>query len=303
VYTPFLGHLLALIFVYHSSLAQQCPTELLSIANKTFTVPLRSPVTFKLCDTLENGCAVPGGGQICAGPGCSSVCQSWGGENPGAASLGKFSSFTKNATTIILIHTGGDPVYPPGPPDPGPRETFIFIHCGGSEPVGEWQFVDALDLPRDGAAYQYWLITTSSLCGSGSDKLDPGYPVSIAFPGYLLLTNEPIHKGAAVTLLQPKLSYRLNVSVACGQDSNCLFQVFVLDNTNMQNFLANKPFVCKNAVCNQRWAQIVLGLDLVADGFNVHVVVVPQVPTTLSILVAGTTIGAGEIDLTVAKLS
>jgi len=297
-YTSLVGFLLSLIFVYHC-LAQQCPTELLSIANKTVTL------TVKLCNTLESGCSTPGGGQICSGPDCSSVCQTWntGGPNAGAASLGKYSSFNKNATTIILKHTGGDPIPPPGPPDPGPRETIIFIHCGGSEPVGNWQYVDASDNPKDGNTYQYWLITTTNLCGSGSDKLDPGYPVLIAFPGYLLLTNEQIVKGAAVTLIQPKLSYRLNVSVACGQDSDCLFQVFVLDDQNMQNFSANKQFVCKNAVCNQKWAQFVVGLDLVADGFNVHVVVVPQGPTTLSILVAGTPIGAGEIDLTVVKFS
>jgi len=295
---------LSLIFVYHCW--AQCPNELLSISRQTFTANATSipasNVTLKLCDTLDNGCFTAGGGQICRGAGCSSVCQSWYANSPnrGAASLGKFDSFTRNATTIILKYTGGDPVPPPGPPLPGARETLIFIHCGGTSPVGNWQFIDASVPPKDGV-YQYWLITTSSLCGSGTGKLDPGYPVPIAFPGYIQLTNEPVIKGAAVTLSKPTQSYRLNVSVTCGPGSDCLFQVFVLDDTNMENFTADKQFVCKNAVCNQKWAQFVLGLDLEPDASSVHVVIVPQYSTKLSILVAGTAHGS-EFDLTPTKM-
>ena len=41
---------------------------------------------------------------------------------------------------IVLKYEFGDPVPPPGPPDPGPREAFIFISCGGNAPVGAWTY-------------------------------------------------------------------------------------------------------------------------------------------------------------------
>ena len=50
---------------------------------------------------------------------------------------------------IILKYTGGDPVPPPGPPDPGPREAYIFVKCGGSTTIGPWTYVDASFLPTE----------------------------------------------------------------------------------------------------------------------------------------------------------
>ena len=57
--------------------------------------------------------------------------------------------FYKTETMIVLKYTGGDPVPPPGPPDPGAREAFVFITCDGSSVIGPWTYIDASVLPRD----------------------------------------------------------------------------------------------------------------------------------------------------------
>jgi len=96
-----------------------------------------------LCGTIEQGCATPGGGQVCQGSNCCSICQTWGtDQNPGAACLGKFDSANVEGGKLSLHYSHGDPVPPPGPPDPGPRIAVVRLKCGTSDWANP-TFIDA----------------------------------------------------------------------------------------------------------------------------------------------------------------
>lgn len=151
----------------------QCPASLSGIASTIYTVPTGQPgmiVEMMVCGTLPQGCATPGGGQICTGAGCCSICQEWNKDQPnaGAACLGKFVSSSLDGSTVELKYTGGDPVPPPGPPDPGPREAIVRLTCG-SAAFGDALYVDASNRPKDGNAYVYEVDAKSSYaCGGVS---------------------------------------------------------------------------------------------------------------------------------------
>jgi len=269
-------------------MTQKCPPVLQPIGDTVFTlrsVTGPSDVQFRVCGTLDTptGCSVPGGGNVCTGPGCCSVCQRWRQNDPypGAACLGTLTSYTINATTIVLRYLDGDVVHYP---TTTPRETFVIIKCDGSSPVGDWKYIDASELPGNGQYYQYFLITSSNLCGNPDNgKLDPGFPTSIVFPAYYAV-KQMVHIGAAITFIQPEDTYTLNMSVKCS--SSCLFKVYLLDETNMLNFMTNQPFVCQNSMCNTPWAQYDVTVDIDAKGGHLYVLVLPQAPATLAIQVA-----------------
>jgi len=132
-----------------------CPTQFFSdpsIPYQQFTIPNPAPespqdyVKFTLCGTFSDGCNPPGGGNVCQGPGCCSVCQYWnvGIVNPGNACLGKFASYTQlSSGSIALTYFGGDPIPPPGPPEPGNRETLIIINPGDTNTLENLTFIDS----------------------------------------------------------------------------------------------------------------------------------------------------------------
>jgi len=268
-------------------MAQRCPSELESIGNTVYTAVSKTgtTITFKLCGTLDNGCATPGGGQICKDPGCCSICQRWGqnGPNEGAACLGgQFMSHLLNATMFVLYYTYGDPVYDGVPPSS--RETNIVLSCGGLSPIGDWKFIDATEVPRQGNVWMYSLSTATSLCAApGNGKLDPGYPFSITVPGYYARKTS-LQKGAAIAVSQPNGLYTLNITVLCG--TSCLFKTLLLDSSNMQKFLTDQPFVCRNDLCNQLWGQYHFEDMISASGSQLYVLVLPQGTAVLSVQVA-----------------
>jgi len=118
------------------------------------------------------------------------------------------------------------------------------------------------------------------------NKLDPGYPFAILFPGYFS-TETRVQIGAAVSVASPKaLDFKLDISVKC-ISTQCAFKILLVDYANYLSFLLDKPFVCKND-CQQNWGQYYSSHRIVNNfpNSNFYVVVVPVIGAAdLSILV------------------
>jgi len=121
---------------------------------------------------------------------------------------------------------------------------------------------------------------------TSNNKLDPGYPFAILFPGYFS-TETRVQTGAAVSVASPQaLDFKLDVSVKC-ISTQCAFKVLLVDSANFQLFLVDKPFVCQND-CQQNWGQYYSShrINNTFPNSNLFVVVIPvNGPADLSILV------------------
>jgi len=66
-----------------------------------------------------------------------------------------------------LYYDGGDPVPPPGPPDPGPRTAIVRLACGGAD-FANPQFIDGNANHKPGDPYLYEIdANTKYACGVG----------------------------------------------------------------------------------------------------------------------------------------
>jgi len=121
------------------------------------------------CGTFSDGCNPPGGGNVCQGPGCCSVCQEWnvGIANPGSACLGKYTGYSTAGGVITLKYQGGDPVPPPGPPDPGAREAEVRLKCGTSA-MSNMKYIDANGRKAPDGNYLYEIDADSSYACGGA---------------------------------------------------------------------------------------------------------------------------------------
>jgi len=154
---------------------QDCPTSWFSnpgILTQTYKIPTPFPnspndyIAFIPCGTFNDGCTVQGAGNICSLPGCCSVCQRWnvGIANEGAACLGKLAQwqmFPNN--TLLMKYKGGDPIPPPGPPNPGPREAEITITFGPGNTLTNLTFVDPNGRANPDGAYVYSIYALGPL--------------------------------------------------------------------------------------------------------------------------------------------
>jgi len=167
----------ALAEIDFAQLDPSCPTQYFAdpgILSREFDIPTPSPnspndyVAINPCGTFLDGCNPPGGDNMCQGPGCCSVCQKWnvGIVNPGSACLGKYVGYQSFPNgSIMFAYTGGDPVPPPGPPQPGPRAATFLVSPGNYNGFSNGTFTFSPPQGPDGA-YVYPITAQGplSLC-------------------------------------------------------------------------------------------------------------------------------------------
>jgi len=154
-----------------NKLDPNCPTHLFVngswLLMQEFRIPLPTPfgpndyVGIIPCGTYSKGCNPPGGGNVCQSAGCCSVCQNWnvGQADPGSASLGKFIGYDLQPNgTIVFYYKGGDPVPPPGPPEPGNRVSIFVVSPGTSLTFTNLVFVDPVGHKDPDGDYLYMLF-------------------------------------------------------------------------------------------------------------------------------------------------
>jgi len=90
-----------------------------------------------------------------------------GQPNPGAASLGLLKYYNITGNTLVMFYDGGDPVPPPGPPDPGARQCKIVLTMGDSGDFTNFKFIDDNQNHKPGDPYIYEIDATGpvDLCG------------------------------------------------------------------------------------------------------------------------------------------
>jgi len=113
---------------------------------------------------------------VCQGAGCCSVCQKWnvGVANPGSACLGKYVGYqTLPNGSVVFTYTGGDPVPPPGPPDPGPRQTFLLVNPNLQGNTNGFTNITYSFIPEKGpdGSYDYYLTAKGPLSYCYMDKV------------------------------------------------------------------------------------------------------------------------------------
>jgi len=163
---------------------EDCPTRLFAngdvLLNQVFNIPNPYPghpfdfIAVNPCGTLDDGCNPPGGGNMCTGPGCCSICMNWnvGIANPGSACLGKFVGFDILPNSTIRFHyLGGDPVPPPGPPDPGYREAVFSVDPGTSMNFSNIAFVDANGRKAPDGNYVYGIFAGGPTAPCGQEGI------------------------------------------------------------------------------------------------------------------------------------
>jgi len=159
-------NLLTLLFLQGFHALPQCPPLIpdnLATHEFSFQPNATVQVTFSLCGTLADGCYTSGGGQICEGPGCCSVCLKWnlnGISFPGAACLGRLTAWSpdpQHPEIFLLNYSSGDPVPPPGPPFPGPREARIILMPGEKSTLTDFVYIDGNQDHHPGDIYMYYI--------------------------------------------------------------------------------------------------------------------------------------------------
>jgi len=191
MYSSLLILILTLIFAAVAIAGSaKCPSSLSHLENKEFDTPTNMPgmeVDFVLCGSLPNGC--PGSG--CNSAGCCSVCQKWGGDQPGAACLGnKLTTVNMSAAGVLqLLYTGGDPVNDPSNPNAaGPRQVVISLKCGGGL-MSRATFIDPGSQPSapnhvPGTPWTFEIkAQTNVVCGPCTGKQDCGSCVAPSSKG------------------------------------------------------------------------------------------------------------------------
>jgi len=158
--------LFVLTVVYFVYAQTNCPLPQLADTVYTFSDSSGNQVVFSLCGQLATGCSTPGGGQVCTGPRCCNICQLWnvGDANPGAACLGMLTNWAFVNNTIELYYfKGGDPVPPPGPPDPGPRQAIIKLFKGRENRLTNFSFIDGNQNHKPWETYTFEITANAPL--------------------------------------------------------------------------------------------------------------------------------------------
>jgi len=150
---------------------------------------------------------------------------------------------------------------------------MVVVYCN--------PLVDGIANVRGTEGHKVTTCESKYACPHNPGKLDPGYPFSILIPGYFSV-QAPVQKGAAVAVARSNGLYTLNITVMCAT-GGCLFKGLLLDSSNMQNWLTDRPFVCINSFCDVLWEQFHFVENINANGSEIYVVVLPQKLEVLSI--------------------
>jgi len=129
-----LGFIILIAFCFAADLEKSsCPSLLNAIGAQNF--PLADGI-YDLSLSFCNG-IVCSGSQFCQTDNCCSVCQTWGGDNPGGACVGtRISVVQSTAKSMQLLIVGGDAVLDKSDPDNnGPRQALMTLNCNHSAGV------------------------------------------------------------------------------------------------------------------------------------------------------------------------